>query len=36
MTGTDGQLRDVEPGRSVALTAGVQLNLSRIEGEITV
>ncbi len=36
MTGTDGQLRDVEPGRSAALTAGVRLNLGQVEGEIAV
>jgi len=36
MTGTDGQLRDVEPGRSAALAAGVRLNLGQIEGEIRV
>jgi len=36
MTGTDGQLRDVEPGRSAALTAGVRFNLGQVEGEIRV
>jgi hypothetical protein len=35
MTSIDVQLRNVEPERSAALTAGVRLNLSRIEGEIT-
>ena len=34
MTRPDGQLRDVEPGRSAALAAGVRLNLGKVEGEI--
>ena len=34
MTRSDGQLRDVEPGRSAGLTPGVRLALGRVEAEI--
>ena len=36
MTRPDGQMRDVEPGRSAALAAGVRLNLGKVEGEIEI
>ena len=34
MTGADGTLKDVEPGRSVPLAAGVKVQFGRAEGEI--
>lgn len=34
ITGSDGAIRDVEPGRSVAVAAGVKINFGSVEGEI--
>lgn len=34
MTAPDGAIRDVEPGRSVALEAGVKVNFGAVEGGI--
>ena len=34
MTAPDGTIRDVEPGRSVSLAAGVKVNFGSVEGEI--
>lgn len=36
MTRPDGEIRDVEPGRSAGLAAGVRLGLGSVEGEITI
>ncbi|MFO1419717.1 MAG: serine/threonine protein kinase [Candidatus Competibacteraceae bacterium] len=36
MTAPDGTIRDVEPGRSVTLAAGVKVNFGHVEGEIRI
>jgi len=36
MTAPDGAIRDVEPGRSVTLAAGVKVNFGPVEGEIRI
>ena len=36
MTAPDGAIRDVEPGRSVSLAAGVKVNFGSVEGEIRI
>ena len=36
MTAPDGTIRDVEPGRSVTLAAGVKVNFGNVEGEIRI
>ena len=36
MTAPDGTIRDVEPGRSVTLAAGVKVNFGPVEGEIRI
>ncbi|MBK5966070.1 serine/threonine protein kinase [Thiocystis minor] len=36
MTATDDAVRDVEPGRSVSLAAGVKVNFGQMEGEIRI
>jgi DNA-binding helix-hairpin-helix protein with protein kinase domain len=36
MTAPDGTIRDVEPGRSVSLAAGVKVNFGSVEGEIRI
>ena len=35
-TNTRGEVKDVEPGRSVTLAMGIRINFGRAEGEITV
>lgn len=34
MTTADGQLRDIDPGRSAGLGPGVRLQFGRMDGEI--
>ena len=36
MTAPDGAIRDIEPGRSVTLAAGVKVNFGNVEGEIRI
>ena len=36
ITAPDGAIRDVEPGRSVTLAAGVKVNFGAVEGEIRI
>ncbi|MDS4019593.1 MAG: hypothetical protein RKR03_03650 [Candidatus Competibacter sp.] len=36
MTAPDGAIRNVEPGRSVTLAAGVKVNFGAVEGEIRI
>ena len=36
ITAPDGAIRDVEPGRSVSLAAGVKVNFGSVEGEIRI
>ncbi len=36
MTTADGTIRDVEPGRSAGLAAGVKINFGHVQGEIRI